>query len=226
MGLRINLPIANLTPFLRNRLCPEITPGESAIDELAADILNVSLKPPLGPLPKYVRKDRPVSSRWSDSALSLAEYFCRNSQHGAKFDPQSNLHAIGEQTGLLLDDLKIGALDLSQAGLVEMSKSFSRDDIYPLPSLFTEMDQFFMDWNPEHDAKTLATMIHSAGAEQIITGKLGADIGWPARRMNPAVNYLVEARIIEGHDSIGMGQYRPAMLTAGVELLRFIRNMN
>ena len=109
MGLRINLPIANLTSFLRNRLCPEITPGESAIEELAADILNVSLKPPLGPLPKYVRKDRPASSRWSDSALSLAEYFCRNSQNGTKFDPRSSLRTIGAQTGLPLDDLKIGA---------------------------------------------------------------------------------------------------------------------
>src|SRR3546814_6769824 len=55
IGLRHELPLASVSPFLRTRLTPEYQNGEAGLDELAAQILDISRKPPLGRTPSYVQ---------------------------------------------------------------------------------------------------------------------------------------------------------------------------
>lgn len=224
LGLRIDLPVSGLTPFLRTRLCPEIVPSEQAIANLAADILDVSLKPQLGNLPRYVKPVPYGLAGWSSGAIAVAEFFCRNSRNGTKFDPQSGYDEIISQTSLPLPDIRLGVLDLCDAGLVERVGAFGGDSLYPLPSLFTEFDSTFMKWNPQDDAKKLAIFLYNLGAAQVESGEVGRQLQWEPRRFNPAMNYLIEARIVEGVDSIGGGDYRPTLIGLGDNLLRYVRN--
>src|SRR3546814_5451965 len=79
IGLRHELPLASVSPFLRTRLTPEYQNGEAGLDELAAQILDISRKPPLGETPRYVQSHL-QGSTWAGSARAVAEYFVRTSR--------------------------------------------------------------------------------------------------------------------------------------------------
>src|SRR3546814_10930569 len=67
IGLRHELPLASVSPFLRTRLTPEYQNGEAGLDELAAQILDISRKPPLGETPRSVQSHL-QGSTWAGSA--------------------------------------------------------------------------------------------------------------------------------------------------------------
>src|SRR3546814_19375504 len=89
IGLRHELPLASVSPFLRTRLTPEYQNGEAGLDELAAQILDISRKPPLGETPRYVQSHLQGSTR-AGSARAVAEYFVRTSEHAHSMDPQAS----------------------------------------------------------------------------------------------------------------------------------------
>ncbi|MGL4963150.1 MAG: toll/interleukin-1 receptor domain-containing protein [Inquilinus sp.] len=224
MGLRLGLPIDQLTPFLKTRRCPEIVATEAGIDELAADILGVSRKPPLGPLPRYVRPDPIAVAGWSSAALAVAEHLVRTSERGCAIDPQTTYEKLVEATGLPMPDVRLGVLDLYDAGLLEKGAEIGGKRLHPRAGLFTEFDHLFMEWNPAEDAKTVAIHLHNSGLGQAETATIGAEMGWSPRRLNPAMNYLVESRAVAAHEAHG-GSYRPRMISIDDNLLRFVRNL-
>lgn len=63
IGLRHNLPLSSVSPFLRTRLTPEYVPEDEGLDALAAEIYGVSRKPPLGDKPRYVQSYEAGSTR-------------------------------------------------------------------------------------------------------------------------------------------------------------------
>jgi len=222
MGLRMGIDVGSLSPFLRTKLCPEIQVTEAAIDGLAADIMGVSRKPPLGTAPRYV-KSEVKNALWSSAAMAVAEVFIRKSKFGRKFDPQMTIEQIGEHSALPLSEVRLGLLDLRDAGLVESSKEINSKVAFPLPGLFTEFDHFFMEWDPKEDAKEVAAFIFNLDVTQVATTKIGEKFGWDPRRLNPAVNYLVEARAVKAMEAMG-GDYHPMSVRIDDNLLRFVRN--
>ncbi|MFV3517322.1 hypothetical protein ACNJD8_22180, partial [Mycobacterium tuberculosis] len=55
LGVRHELELDALSPFMRTRKTPSLGEGEAGIGELADDILGVRSKPPLGDEPKHVQ---------------------------------------------------------------------------------------------------------------------------------------------------------------------------
>lgn len=225
MGLRYGLPLAAVSPFLRTRLTPEFLPGEEGLEALAAEIYGVSKKPPLGEKPRYVQAHE-LGSSWSMGARVVAEYFVRNSQRGQPMDPQADCATIGEATGLPPADVRIGVLDLAGAGLLHKEDYMGGESaIWPKPDLFVTFDKDFMDWDPEVDARDLAVRLLNLKSDYVDCAEVGEALAWEPRRFNPAIAYLISARVVQSHEYMGGGEYWPPAVSVGDELLRFVRSL-
>lgn len=225
IGLRHQLALDRLSPFLRTRLTPEFTPGPAGLDELAAQILGVSKKPPLGQSPRYIQVHE-KGTTWSMAARVVAEYFVRASEHAGPMDPQTSYEDIQKTTELPMPDVRIGVLDLCNAGLL-MRKGYigGMFNIWPAADLFVTFDAEFMDWDPGKDARDLAVYLHNQANNSFNSEHVAEVLGWSARRFNPAAAYLVGARVVKGLEHTGGNEYWPPTLIVGDELLRFIKNI-
>lgn len=225
IGLRHQLPLASVSPFLRTRLTPEYMLGSEGLDVLAAEIYGVSRRPPLGEKPRYVQTHEPGST-WSTAARVVAEYFVRNSEYAQSMDPQTDYQTIEEATGLPRVDVRIGVLDLIGAGLLERRDYIGGEStMWPKSDLFVTFDKQFMEWDPEQDAKDLAVRLFNLDADYVDCAETAASLGWPARRFNPAIAYLVSARIVSSNEHMGAGEFWPPAVCIGDELLRFVRSL-
>jgi hypothetical protein len=225
IGLRYNLPLDSLSPFLRTRLAPEFKPGEEGLEQLASEIYGISKKPPLGEAPRYVQSHDPESS-WSASARTVAEYFVRKSENAQPMDPQTTYEGIQVETGMPMPDVRIGVLDLIGAGLLDKQSYWGNEaDIWPKADLFVVFDADFMPWNPETDARDLAVHLLNLESDQADSSDAGAALGWEARRFNAAAAYLVSARVVKPIEHSGGDAYWPCGFILGDELLRFVRSI-
>ena len=225
IGLRHELPLSSVSPFLRTRLTPEFNPSEEGLEALASEIYGVSKKPPMGEAPHYVQSHEPGST-WSSSARVVAEFFVRSSAHAHAMDPQATYTDIQQETGLPLPDVRIGVLDLIGAGLLEKREYIGgKSDIGPKADLFVTFDASFMNWDPEKDARDLAVRLLNLDSHQADAGEVAETLGWPPRRFNSAAAYLVSARVVEPIEHMDGRHYWPPGFTMGDELLRFIRSL-
>jgi hypothetical protein len=225
VGLRSDIELAELPPLLKNRLAPELVLTKDGLDALAAQIYGVTEKPALGPAPPHVQRQPQGSSPWSAAALTLAEYFVRNSRTGHKMDPQASYEQLQEATGLLEGDVRLGALDLLDAGMLEKSGSIGTNRVWPLADLFSTFDGMFLETDPEEDATALAAYLANTGKDLVASEEIGNALDWSARRFNPAANWLISARIVKAYDAHGGSAYRPFRLHCGDQLLRFVRSL-
>ena len=225
IGLRHELSISDLSPFMQTRLVPELQSGDEGLDGLAGVILGVSKKPPLGEKPRYLQEHQ-SGSTWSASATTVAEFFVRHSKHGQSMDPMSSYTQIQEATGLPLPDVRIGVLDLIGAGLVKKQEPLGAEaHIWAEEDLFCTFDDEFMDWKPEQDAADLAVYLLNLGEDFAVASDAAASLGWEARRFNPAAAYLIAARVIEPTREMYNGDYSHGAFMLGDELLRFVRSL-
>lgn len=223
IGLRYNVSVDELSIFLRTRLCPEYNDSKTSPNELADDIFGVSKKPLLGTATTYVADVSPGKEGWSHAALAIASYLCRTSEHGVAMDPQTSREAIIETTGLSPVDADIGLLDLAESGLIENQKFVGGGYIVPNGSLFYEFDDYGIGSNPLSDAQQLARYMANAGEESFYARVIGEKLDWSPRRLNPALAYLVDTKIVEGHASYDGSNYSPHLISIGVPLTRYVR---
>jgi len=226
IGLRVGVEVNKLSSFLQTRLCPPLDVfDQRQVDELVADILGISRKPPLGSLPSYVKSTPPGLARWSPSACAVAEYLVKNSQHGTKFDPQMNTKGLAEALGMPIEDVRLGKLDLLDAGVIEESGEVGLDPFFwPQEALFVEFDRFFMDFDNEKDAVELANRLLSEKIEVLDTEDLAARFpSWTVRRMNSALVYLDAAGAIGTLDVCG-GPYITPEVRVTDRTRKFARN--
>lgn len=223
IGLRSGISLKELSPFLQSRLAPSFDGSSSSLDDLAGDILEVSRKPALGKVPKFVKREAPEG--WSNAATLVAEYFVSKSDHAGPMDPIASYEDIQDATELPMPDVRIGVLDLAGAGLLECTKSMSTSRIHPKPDLFVVFDATFMDWSPEEDAKKLGTFLHNLETRMASLEEIDKTLDWGPRRLNAAAAFLVAARVVGESNHIGGGKYWPCRLTLGDELLRFVRSI-
>ena len=225
IGLRHELPLSSVSPFLRTRLTPEFKPGEEGLEELAGAIYGVSRKPPLGERPRYVQSHR-HGSTWSASARVVAEYFVRSSRHAGPMDPQATYAEIQQETGLPMPDVRIGVLDLIGAGLLEKREYIGGEGhLWPKGDLFVTFDADFMAWDPQKDARDLAVRLINLDSNQADAKEVAEALGWAPRRFNSAAAYLVSTRVVKPIEYIGGNGYWPCGFRMGDELLRFVQSL-
>jgi hypothetical protein len=226
LGVRVGTSLDDLSPFLRTLRCPEINLGNNQqVEELIADIHGVSRKPERGPAPKYVKTVPEPLAAWSKSAIAIAEYLVRNSKLGRKLDPQVTMDEIARDIGLPEGDVRLGVLDLTEVGLVERSNEIDSKRLWPTTSLFVEFDRHFLDFNNENDAKALTNWLVSKDVGMIEIDELAPHFPeWTQRRMNSALNYLHDAKLITPVIVFGQGPWVMKHLRVTDHTRRFVRD--
>ena len=226
IGVRIDVSVDQLSPFLRTLRCPAVTIGDDgASAELIADIHGVSRKPPRGEAPRYVKKVPEGLATWSSSAIAVAEYLVRKSEHADVMDPQTDVVQVAAATGLPEDDIRLGVLDLKDNGLVEESESMGSEDFWPRTGLFVEFDRHFMDFNNEDDAVAIANWLINEKLEEADADQIAKQFpDWKPRRLNGALGYLEEAKAIEPVKCIGSGPYAMSHVMVTNRTRRFVRD--
>ncbi len=125
-----------------------------------------------------------------------------------------------------MPDVRIGALDLLGAGLLEKQEEYGgATRVWPKADLFVTFDAAFMDWNPEQDARDLAVRLINLESDQADAKEVAEGLGWAPRRFNAAAAYLVSARVVKPIEYMGEHNYWPCGFWLGDELLRFVRSL-
>jgi hypothetical protein len=231
IGIRTGVGVNDLSPFLRTLRCPEVHLDQTGeVKALIADIHGVSRKPARGTAPHYVKTQPEGLKAWSASAVAVAvavaEHLVRNSGLGRKLDPQVTVADVAQATGLPQEDIRLGVLDLAGNGLVEESKALGPSGAFwPNTSLFVEFDQYFLDFNPREDAIALTNWLVSQKIEGIYIKNLAEQFpNWRPRRLNSALNYLDDAKLIQPLKAMDSGPWVMVCLRVTDRTRRFVRD--
>ena len=148
-----------------------------------------------------------------------------SSKLGMKFDPQVTVASVAQATGLPEEDIRLAVLDLSGNGLVGRIKEIGSNAFWPTNSLFVEFDQYFLDFNPRQDAISIANFLVSQKIEAIDTAKLAEQFSdRPPRRLNSALSYLDDAKLIHPIKAVGSNPWTMVCLRVTDHTRRFVRD--
>lgn len=96
--------------------------------------------------------------------------------------------------------------------------------IYSKDSLFSEFDQYWQEWNPAQDAlKLAADMVNDEEFPEALRD-IAEKYGWPARRLNPAANYLCERDVVDPLNALGSAPFSSACIMKTVATRRFVKS--
>ena len=186
--LRAGLDAAALPATISGLLSPSIDEFDAALERLVADILNVSRKPPLGPTPQAMANRIPG---WSPAAAAVARQFVLKSRNGIFGDPTLRLDDLVNDTGLPREDVEDAMHELWSYFTVSHDQALAKSE------LFVEFDSAFMVWTAADDGLRLATDILNDPSFPERPEEIAKRYGWAPRRLNPAIAYLQERRLIQ-----------------------------
>lgn len=207
IALRYGLAAEVLPPLLKALHSPELKDYEQDMRALIHSIHGVTQKPPLGPVPRPIRESSKGVIGLSPAAEMIAKLVIEKSGHGDSFDPQLDGNELRAITELPDEDL-IDAIDeLAGRGFVRKivtmgCGTLGFSSVTSEAALFSELDKFFMDWDPEADALRIAAELVNGGDDSGVP-QIAEKLGWAPRRMNPAVNYLIERDLIDSSETLG-----------------------
>ena len=215
--LRYGLPVNQLPPLLRGIYSPEVNDIERDIEQLIHDIHGVARKPLLGEPPAIVNEATILNTGYSAAALAIAKMFVGRTSRAVTGDPQLTVVELQGATGLSGDDFEDALNELT--GKVEVSP----DSIWPKDELFASFDQYWKEWNPAEDARRLATDLVNDKAFPRILPEIAERYGWEARRLNPAVAYLLMHEIVSTTRVTSVQPWLTGWIEDTRETKRFVR---
>jgi hypothetical protein len=216
--LRHKLAPEQLPPLLLGLLSPTIEEPEWDINQLVNDIHGFTRKPPLGPAPKAaITKE--ISSSYSPAANAVAKAFVASTKLARKFDPWMNLEELIKETGLTEEDVIDAVHELR--GMVGVHRE---GVYYPESELFVTFDRFSMPWDPKEDALVLATDLLNDTEVPTSSADIAARYGWEARRLNPALAYLDNRKLVRTRSFLGQGDWVVASIHRTDQTRRFVKS--
>jgi hypothetical protein len=217
LPVRYGLPASALPPLLSGMHSPEIAADED-IAQLINDIYGVSRKPPRGAPPAAVQNAAAAKTGYSAAASAVARLFVERSQHGLFADPQMDVEDVAKETGLSLEDAKDALYELS--GFLKISL----DHVLVQGTLFAEFDRYWKPWNPAEDALRLAADIVNDPELPADCKQIAERYGWEPRRLNPAIAYLLERRLIVDYQAIGSAPWAIVRIVGNEHIRRFVKS--
>lgn len=214
--LRNNLPPSALPPLLRGMLSPALEDLDNDLKKLIADILGVSRKPPLGTAPSVLGRE--IDSGYSPAATAVAKLFAERTENASHHDPMLSLQVIGEDTSLSEEDVADAVHELK--GMVEEHY----DMVIPLPELYVTFDKFFKEWDPAADALMIAADLLNDPEFPREPDGIATKYGWQPRRLNPALSYLINRKLIQSMTHLGMGPWVAVHLEKTDATRRFVKS--
>ncbi|MCP8685960.1 toll/interleukin-1 receptor domain-containing protein [Marinobacterium sedimentorum] len=218
LPVRHGLPASELPPLLAGLHSPEVV-DEEYIQQLVNDIHGVSLKPPLGPKPKHVANAAEAKTKYSPAATTVAGLFVEKTENGMFADPQYRLEALVQATGLTFPDLKDALFELS-----DFLKE-SHGTVLVQPSLFTEFDRYWKEWDAADDALRLAADIANDPAFPSACNEIADRYGWEPRRLNPAITYLLDRGMLADYKVLNSKPFVTAKVVGKEDpIRRFVKS--
>ena len=227
--LRVNLQAEQLPPLLRGVHSPELREGayEEDMRALVGAIHGLSEKPPLGFAPRAVLEANQRTGL-SPAAESIARMMIERSEYGDTHDPNLDEASLKAATEMADDDI-IDAIDeLERYGLVGKITTLGCGPlgfayVHPKSPMFWTLDEFYKPWNPRQDALRIAAELVN-GTDNDSIPKMAEKLGWPPRRMNPAVNFLVDHGYVRGSQESGTHPWTTYWVQKIPETRRFLRD--
>jgi hypothetical protein len=212
--LRCGFPASELPPLLSGLLSPEI--DESALDlsQLVDDIHGISRKPALGSAPAIASI---VSTGHSKAASASARYFVENSPNGLFGDMQSSVSDLMTHTGMSENDVKDAIHELGT-----LLRSIHWDIVSPTDELYARFDNYWKDWDPKQDALKLAADLLNDNTFPRAPGEIASRYNWPPRRLNPAMAYLANRKLVKAVKGLGGGPFGVHFLHPTDDTRRFV----
>ena len=217
--LRCGLPASDLSPLLRGMLSPELDPTNVNLSQLIGDIHGVSRKPPLGPVPKALRAVEAAPTGFSASATAVARLFVQSSKNGKQHDPSYELARLATELQLSEEDTRDAVFELGP-----LVNNYRDKLITPEDALFVAFDRFWMPWDAETDAFQVAVGLINDPDFPKEQDKLAEHLGWPARRLNPAIAYLADRALILFRKSTSGRAWRFSFIMKTDETRRFVKS--
>lgn len=218
IGLRHGLRVDELPPLLQGMLSPEVSGPTHDLTGLVNEIHGVTKKPPLGSPPVAVQVAQQSATGYSPAATAIAKFLSDNSKDAYYSDP-----SVSEED--LANALHLSADDVTDA--IHELRSFlkaSHGNVRADPELFASFDKFWRDWNPEEDALKLALDLVQDASFPSQSAEIATRYGWGARRLNPAVAYLIGRQLILSSKSIGTMPWLSHWIQKTDETRRFVRS--
>lgn len=150
---------------------------------------------------RLVLEDPSAELNLGDAAVRIAQFFVERS--GDRADHQH----VGQEVLAAALELEekavhgavaelIGRRYLDRLGIV----GTTTPPVRPNPRLFWDFDRFFKGWDPKKDALRIASAVvgsSQTGHGRLNTRDFATEQGWPLRRLNAALRYLVEANVVD-----------------------------
>lgn len=218
--LRHQLQAEQLPPLLRGMLSPAVDNLEQDINQLINDIHGVTKKPALGKSPKAVGDSRNSSSGYSAAATAIAKVFVLATKLARKFDPWMQLDELIAETGLSREDIIDAVHELQ--GMVSIHSRGTT--YYPESELFASFDKFWMPWDPSEDGLSLAAEMLNDDNFPRSPKEIAERYGWSARRLNPAMAYLVKRKLVRERSGLNNGDWLVISIGPTDETRRFVKS--
>ncbi len=221
--LFIGVEPKDLTIFLRTMLGIKFDPASEAdLKSLVDRLWGVSNRPALGPIPNHVIAAAAAPPGWSAAAIAIARAFATTSENAMTRDPMMSLAELVDATALSEEDVRLGVLELKDAGLVW--EGAVRGIYGPEANLFAEFDASFMPFSPSDDATVVANRMLEGSEVATMTQALAEELGWAPRRMNSAIGYMLAAGVIEARHALASRPWSAIHLIRTDQTLRFARS--
>ena len=94
----------------------------------------------------------------------------------------------------------------------------------PKDELFASFDQCWKAWNPADDALCLAADLVNDKAFPRILPEIAERYGWEARRLNPAVAYLINRKIVSTTKVTGAQPWPTRCIEDTTDTRRFVHS--
>jgi hypothetical protein len=226
--LRSEIEPHELPPLLRALHSPQLKDHDGDISGLIDAIYGVSKRPPVGPAPRLIREGSSGKLGLSPAAEAIVKLMVERSEHGNKFDPQIEADELREATGLHDEDIIEAVDELESRRFVGRHSAIGNGPLgflalYPEGALFAEFDKFFKDWNPEIDAVSVAADLVNGQGVVMVSAMAEAN-GWPPRRINPAVHYLIKRGLVDVSRSLGIHPWCSLDIRTNARTRRFVRD--
>lgn len=232
LPVRYNLDVNRLPPLLRRLLSPKINDltYEQDMRMLTGTIYGVSRKPPLGQRPEFTRLAANGEAGLSVAAGKIAAEIVRRSELGRAGDPRIEVAELMSWTGLGEEGFEVAVDELELRSLVKSMRAagsvpFGYLAIAATTSTFIELDPVFMKWHPSADAVSVATDLMNSDRDAMAAEELSESLGWPPRRLNPALSYLIREQAVLGSGNVS-ARFVTSHIQKNNRTLAFVREMS
>ena len=137
---------------------------------------------------------------------------CRTLRERPDVDPRLEASKVLEELKLTEDEAATAADELDERGWAKRHLYLGMGKvgfgwISPTALLFFNLDPHVKGWNPEEDARALASALVNTGGDIVSLSEADQMLGWGPRRFNPAAQYLDLHNVVSGLAAIGCEPY-------------------